>query len=345
MKHRKMTQSNQLRDQGVPALGSFEDPKSKVPNNPVGFYNPDKSKYQQIWTQYDLNQCVSRYVWKNLPNGLTSWNLERMLYFRGTLAGFMFAGRFYILPYVQSPNINPYGLPSAIKPITYNGMAIGGNDRMFKDNFELPVDVLGDETENYSAVLLYDSVPYSATGQSPSRFYLNQIIIKEIANTFARVNINIVVSNKKILIQCKDPKQTNVIQKELELAFGSDCPFAIITSPLESSSIQSSNDYNADDLFNTIKNYDAIRCFMSGISSKGFGAEKKERLVTGELAGAEEEKDLILDMGLSFRQLFCDQCNKKFGTNMIVRKRADDYKQEVNGQGQTIEEEAVIGNE
>lgn len=343
-----LTQANQLRSAGVAALGETTDPRTKT--NPIGFYNPDKKQYELIWTNYDLNQCVSRYIWEGLPNGLTSWNLERMLYFRGTLAGFMFAGRFYILPYVPSPKINPYGLPSAIKPLTYNGQAVAGKNEFFSENFDLPVDVLGDKTDAYSAVLLYDALPYSATGQAPSRFFLNQIIIKEMADTFARVNINIVVSNKKILIQCKDAKQAPVIQKELENAFGSDCPFAVITSPLEVGSIQSANDYNADDLFNTIKNYDAIRCFMSGISSKGFGAEKKERLVTGELTGAEEEKDLILDMGYDLRKLFAEQCNAKFGTNIKVYKRADFYKQqnqpstEINGKGLTAEEEINGGD-
>lgn len=346
-KTRTMSQANLLRQQGVSALGTLNDPNKTI--NPVGFYAPNKEQYRIIWTNYDLNQCCSRYIWENLPNGLTSWNLERMLYFRGTLAGFKFAGKVYILPYVPSPSINPYGLPSAVKPITYNGQAVAGKNEFFSENFELPVDKTGDEADEYSAVLLYDALPYSATGQAPSRYFLNQIIIHEMTDVFARININVVVSNKKILIQTKDPKQADIIRKELETAFGSDCPFAVITSPLESSPIQSTSDYQADDLFNTIKNYDAIRCFMSGISSKGFGAEKKERLVTGELTGAEEEKDLILDMGYDLRKLFCDQCNKKFGTNMSVKKRSDVYKEEhqgqnqpsteVNGQGQTASEE------
>lgn len=342
-KNTKSTQANLLRANGVPALGAIIDTRKTI--NPIGFYNPDKEQYRIIWTNYDLNQCCSRYIWDGLPNGLTSWNLERMLYFRGTLAGFMFAGKFYILPYVPSPSINPYGLPSAIRPLTYNGQAVAGKDEFFSKNFELPVDKTGDEADEYSAVLLYDSTPYSATGQSPSRYFLNQIIIREMCEVFARININVVISNKKILLQVKDAKQSDVVRKELETAFGSDCPFGVITAPLEAQSIQSTSDFQADDLFNTIKNYDAIRCFMSGISSKGFGAEKKERLVTGELTGAEEEKDLILDMGFDFRQLFCEQCNKKFGTNISVRKRSDEYKQEnqpsteVNGQGQTASEE------
>lgn len=316
--------------------------------NPIGFINKNRDDYNLIWTNYDFNQCCSRYIWKNLPNGLTSWNLERMLYFRGTLAGFKFAGRVYILPYVPSPSLNPYGFPSAIKPITYNGQAVSDKDEMFAKDFELPVNVYGDETNEYQAVLLYDALPYAPSGKAPSRFFLNQIIIKEMCEVFARININVVVSNKKIILQVKDKKQRDIVQAELNMAFGSDSPFAIISNELDVNNIQSSSDYNADDLFNTVKNYDAIRCFMSGISSKGFGAEKKERLVTGELTGAEEEKDLILDMGYDLRKMFADMCNKNFGTNIQVFKRSDFYNEEnsteINGQNQDAEQEITGGD-
>lgn len=334
MKKRPMSQANLLRDSGTPALGTLE----KKDINPIGFYNPDKEKYKILWTNYDLNQCISRYIWENLPNGLTSWNLERMLYFRGSLAGFKYAGHVYILPYVVTGEINPYGIPTKLKPITYNGRGVGNNDDFLNKEFELPVDVLGNENSEYGAVILYDSIPYSASSNSPSRFLLNQIIINEMADTFARININIVVSNKKILLQIKDAKQREIVQKELESIFGSDCPFGIITSQLDVNSIQNTNDYNADDLFNTIKNYDAIRCFMSGISSKNFGTDKKERLVSGELAGNEEQKDLILDMGYDLRKHFCDLFNKKFGTNIRVRKRSEEYTEDTNGLGQTQKE-------
>lgn len=340
---KRKTLANELRKEGVP-VPALVDTKTKI--NPVGFYSPDRTKYSLLWTNYDMNQCISRYIWENLPNGLTSWNLERMLYFRGTLCGFSFGGRGYILPYVPTPKINPYGLPSGVRPITYNGQAVDDRPSFFGKDFELPVDAKGNEADEYSAVLLYDAIPYSATGKSPSRYFLNQVLINDLADTLARVNINIVVSNKKILLVIKDPKQADVVRQELEIAFNSDSPFGILTSELEVDNVQYSNDFQADDLFNVIKNYDAIRCFMNGISSKGFGSEKKERISTGELAGGEEEKDLILDMGYDLRKLFCDQCNKKFGWNISVRKRADDYENkmkeystEVNGKGLTAIEE------
>ena len=330
-----------LRAGGYNALGKK--------TNPIGIYNPDKTKFIELWTNYDMNQCCSRYVWENLPNGLESWNLERMIYFRGSVCGFRFGGLEYILPYTMNAgSLNPYGKPSKVRPITYNGRPVSGKDDFFKSNFELPVDVDGNETNDYDAVILYDSIPYTPSGQPCSRYAYNQILIEQIADVFARININIVVSNKKILLQVKDPKQKEVIEKELLSAFGSDSPFALITSELDVNNLQNSNDYNADDLFNTLKNYDAIRCFMSGISSKGYGSEKKERLITGELTGAEEEKDLILDMGFDLRKQFADLMNKKFGTNIIVRKRSDSYEEEAsteeNAFGNDAEDEAKGGD-
>lgn len=135
------------------------------------------------------------------------------------------------------------------------------------------------------------------------------------------------------------------MRKELEIAFKSDSPFGVITSPLETQSPQTTSDYNADDLFNTVKNWDAIRCFMRGISSKNFGTEKKERLVSGELAGNEEQSDLVDDLRTELAQLFCEQMNEAFGTSLTYKSRAEEYRQrresgidassEINGRGKT----------
>lgn len=334
-KFKPSTQANMLRSQGVEALGTNIYDTNV---NPIGFYTPDKTKYELIWSMYDMQQCISRYKWNDMPNGITGELVERMLYFRHSVAGFKYAGNVYILPWVMQGGLNIYGYPNRIKPMTYNGQAVAGDNDYFKQDFELPVDKGGDLIDNYTAVLLFDDVPNGPSGIGPSRFALNQVIIKEICDTFARININIVVSNKKILLYIKDPKQRSVIQKELEIAFGSDSPFALITAPLEPGSIQTSNDYYADELFNAIKNYDGIRCFMSGISAKGFGNEKKERLVSGELAGNEEEKDLILDLGLSLRKQFCDRCNKLFGTNMSVEIRKSNFCEQVDGNNMNEEE-------
>ena len=90
-------------------------------------------------------------------------------------------------------DLNVYGFPTSIRPMTYNGkMNVGINDAFFADEkFKLPVDVVGNETTDYDAVLLYDNVPNSPSGITTPRCVLNQIIIKEIADVFARINISV----------------------------------------------------------------------------------------------------------------------------------------------------------
>lgn len=312
--------------------------------NPLGFINPDRSLYREVWTQYDLNQYCSYLIWDGLPNGLTSWNLNRMMYFRGTLAGFKWRENIYVLPYTICGGLNPYGFPVKIQPIPYNGGPVGGDPSFFGKGYELNVNIDGNEIppEEVGAVLLYDSIPFNQGSKSPSRYFLNQIIINEIAETLARVNISVAVGNKKILLVVKDTNQQEIVRNELDQIFGSDSPFGVISSPLETQSVQQTSDFNASDLFNVVRQWDSIRCFTEGIAAN-FGNEKKEREITGELTGNEEQVNLIGDMRLELAKLWADNMNKAFGLNITVRKRVDDYEEQTDGRGMDTDEEALFG--
>jgi len=336
------SQANKLRSMGVPALGTFDYDGKQI--NPVKFVNANKSNYMLLWSNYDLTQCISRYVWENLPDNIKSYDLERMLYYRTSLTGFKFAGHIMILPYTITGGLNPYGYPITGKPLTYNGKPISDNNGNDIFNYDLKFNASGVPDGEYNAILLFDSVPrFAGSNMGISRFQLNQIIISNMAEVLARININVIVTNKKLFFVAKDANQKSVIEREIQQFLGSDAPFDVITSPLEIQTIQNTNDYQADDLFNVLKNYDAIRCFMSGIQSKNFGTEKKERLVSGELAGNEEQIDLVADIGLELRQNFANNMNKLFGTNIKVHKRADEYEDEVDGRNLTkLDEEGNL---
>lgn len=331
------SQANQLRLQGAPALGTYE---YHGKTNPQFTINRDKSKYELIWSQYDLMQCTSRYVWEDLPDNIKSYDIERMLYYRTSLVGFKLSGKIFILPYLISGTLNPYGYPTKVRPITYNGKPVGNKSQLLNGQLVLYPNISGVSDGHYDSVLLFDNVPrYTGSNIGISRFALNQILIADMAEVLSRINVNLVVTNKKLFMIAKDPNQRAIIEKEITTSFGSDSPIVVISSPLEMQSVQNTDDYQADDLFNVLKNYDAIRCFMSGIQSKNFGTEKKERLVAGELAGNEEQIDLVADLGLELRQEFADKMNKLFNLNIKVHKRADEYDAETDGRGLTTDQE------
>lgn len=308
--------------------------------NPVGFTNIERSKYELLWRDYDIQQICARYVWEGLPNGEESWNVERMLYFRGGLCGFETVGKIYILPYVIQGSLNLRGMPNGIRPVSFNGeVPEKDGNSAFAEEFKLHINEDGNQIDDYDAVLLWDRIPVIQSNSPLSRWSLNRILIHDISETLARVAISVIVSTRKMYFVIKDANQRDIVQKEIEQALGSDSPYEIITSMLEVQELKGGGDLVTDALFNTIANYDAMRTRFNGVSGKHFGSDKKERLVAGELMGDETQVKLIQDVGLEQRQLFCKKMNKRFGTKITVRLRESDYAVETNGSDITDREE------
>ena len=351
-KQRPNSLANQLRAKGINLPNLHDGTLINCGINPIGVCNIDREKYKILWTHYDMSQCITRYKWNNLPNGLTGWLIEKMLYYRGSVCGFKYGGKIYILPYTLYGEPNIYGLPYKVQPITFNGQEPSDTreDKPFLgQEFALPINLSGDEEEEATAVILYDNPPFTNTSHATSRFCFNQCLIEDIAETLARVKINVTISSKKIGLQVRDAKQKSVVEKELGIAFSSDSPYFTYTDPMPVEQINDTGDIVTDELFNTIKNYDAMRCFMNGIDSKNFGTDKKERLVSGELAGNETQIDYILYRGLEYRKEFCDKMNKLFGLKMEVTLYRDEFdlqneaSMEVNGNNKTkLEEEEEL---
>lgn len=69
----------------------------------------------------DEQDAVNRFTWYNLPDGLTSQLLERILYYRGQGAFFKMNDKFYFLPYALDGTIDVYGRFNSITPLPFNG--------------------------------------------------------------------------------------------------------------------------------------------------------------------------------------------------------------------------------
>lgn len=313
--------------------------KSKI--NPVTIVNFNKEKYKEIWRDYDMQQCCSRYVWKNLPSELDSWNIERMLYFRSSLVFFKLLDKFYILPYAISGKIDKQGYPESVKPVSFNGETLGTE---FLENFELNTSDF--DTEDKRGFILHDKTPLMPSIKPLPRRALNEAIIDDIGETFARLHNSLIVNSKKLFFIAKDRKQAETMRREIEQGLSSDTPFEIITSPLELQSVLNNADNSTLQYFETIKNYDSVRCFISGISNKGFGSDKKERLVTGELLGIDEQTNLVADLSLEYRKEFVKKVNSYYNLNIEVYKRADFYEDKtgINGKGESIKDEVKDDN-
>ena len=293
--------------------------RKKLSFNPVGYEKPDARDHTMLWTIYDVQQNGNFLKWTgDLPKGLTSQLINRMLYWRGSLCAFKLGDIVYILPYTIVYGLNAYGMPTKVRPVTFSGQYGVENDRYFLGYKTLDVDFTG-ENGDEGAVLLFDSIPIFNNDKPIPRAFLNQIILNEMGQTSSKINQNVSVSNKKVLIKAKDRKQADVIRNELSQIFDDESPYDVIFDEYDATALASPANFFADKLFNILKNWNAMRCFMNGIPSKTFGEEKKERVITDELEGDVEQVESISSLRLQYAKEFCSLVNKKFGLNIDVK--------------------------
>lgn len=312
-------------------------------------YTPDKEEYYRTFASFDYQQNIAKYKSEGLPYGLTSERLESMLYFRGALLGFVENETAYILPFTACDGLNCYGLMTEGQPIPYTTKYMKGVPSKFSKhriyfNFEtmLPTD----------AIILFDSAPYLE--QPIPQAVQNKVIIENIVETMIKVNCNLVISNKKLLLRVDNEAQADVAKVELNNIFGCDSPFGVVVADTDIQSIGDTIDFNADAFFNAMASYDALRCMFSGIQTKSYGLNKAERINSGELNGIEEQIDLKYNYGLYLRQEFAKNFNKLCELNGIksdlkfskaVEDKSEGIIDEAIDEGIERNESEVIENE
>ncbi|MBQ0097979.1 MAG: hypothetical protein KBS62_03460 [Oscillospiraceae bacterium] len=111
----------------------------------------------------DEQNAINRFVWYNLPLGLSQNLLERILYYRGTGMFFYMQSndKFYFLPYVGS-QVDVYGRYVEATPLPFNGSTTSKDEKPWLDkrwtisyDIELP-DNLTEKTLFDNCVLLND---------------------------------------------------------------------------------------------------------------------------------------------------------------------------------------------
>ena len=276
--------------------------------------------YIAAMRQLDITQNCNKYKWNGLPKHLSSWLIELMLYARGSLCGFIYGGELKILPFTSTGTLNEVGLFTKVQPMSYNGQLNGGDG---KYNIS-EIDVYdGRGGSKNPACILFDNLPYiNQSYKVMPRFVLNNKFVEWQADLLGRIKINIANSTKRILIKCPNEAQKRQLEKDLKAAYSTNNPFIIYTdgAPLETDGtfLDIKDDLHAQDLIETWQSLNNIRCMLSGIDNTG-AFEKKERKITAEQTGNQEQTDIVNDSGLSLRKWFIDCLKDAYPDNEVVQ--------------------------
>lgn len=275
----------------------------------------------------DEQNAIHRYEWFNLPPGLTSELVERMLYFRGQLAFFYMedVGRFYCLPYSLCRDIDVYGRHLKINPLVFNGGKRGGNgkdaSKPFIPGFTRVVsyEVPGYDSEllramSENAVLIKDYTPQLAETVIPRAVLIDGVLeMMSECLPMARTAL-IASSGVKGMRVGSDDEADEVREANEAIAEASmtGMPYIPIKGMQEFQELGEGSALKVEDFLLDMQALDNFRLSLHGLDSGGL-FQKKSHMLEAEQSMNEGRSRAALQDGLALRQSACDIINGIWG--------------------------------
>lgn len=297
--------------------------------------SPLKDGIRRVLDQIDLQDAVNRYVWYNLPDGLTGQRIERMLYHVGNLAFFYFPERkrFFCLPYSPRGSLDVYGRYPKMSPLPYGGQQSGTGDGTKQEpwipglEYDVVYEVLtaGDfikedgtpdleaarKAFNGSAVLLNDYTPLDTEEVVMSRQAINAPILDVMSNCIPYLNTALSNSTGILGMRINDESE----QPAVEAANGAINRAALngrkyvgITGKVDFQELTGETPAKTEEFMLAMQSLDNFRLGTFGLENGGL-FEKKQQMLQSEMATNGGNVGLVMQDGLTIRQTFCDIVN------------------------------------
>ena len=247
----------------------------------------------------DYQQFLTRFKWNNLPEGMDSELIERILYFSGSAMFFYIKelNRFYFLPYGMSGEntevgIDFYGRFNRLKPYSFNGSTDGGGEKkadgkritrsdlylstQIRDNIkDIPMVESEEEAQKIyenGAVICWDMTPQLAY-QVDSRNRISQSYVKYIVQILIQTKSALINSSGFNLFSTDTEASTDIMQLQID-AINADREkgklSAVVSNALgKIENLQSNAPSAMGDFWNSLVSADNLRLKSMGIRNDG----------------------------------------------------------------------------
>lgn len=260
--------------------------------------DPMFEKLGNAWSVIDYQQFLTRFKWNNLPEGMDSELIERILYFSGSAMFFYIKelDKFFFLPYGMTgqgtqASIDFYGRFKKIKPYSFNGVTDGRGETksngkkspadlylstQIRDNI---IDIPMVENEEQAkkifeegAVICWDSTPglayYTECRNRTSKAFIEYIIKVLVQTKSALINSSgfnmfSIATESAVEIMQMQLDQMNKDREEGKLS-------AAVSSALgDIQNLQSNAPASMQDFWASLQSVDNLRLKSMGISNDG----------------------------------------------------------------------------
>lgn len=321
----------------VPTLPNLEpyiaaglDPKTGLPRKMGSVDIRLKEEIRKFIRVQDEQDAVNRYVWYNLPAGLSSQELERMLYYKGQLCFFYNEelNKFFFLPYALSGTIDLYGRFNTIHPVPLAEGTTQDEKQQIKRladwlsqlDLQVAYDIILPEDLTYnhligSTVILRDYTNQLSQTLIP-RQQLNDALVDVEADCipFMRTALlngtgvrGVRVNNEDEAFQVFEASKT---MNDAALTGNKYIP--MIGDGLDFQDFTDGTVAKSEEFLLAMQSLDNIRLSGFGIENGGI-FQKQERKLVAEADMAAGTVSFALQDGLAQRQRFCDIVNSIWG--------------------------------
>jgi hypothetical protein len=312
------------------------NPKTGLPlkAGPKGPERPDlKDGIKKQLRILDEQNAIHRYVWYNLPDGLTGELIERILYYKGQ--GMLFfddvLNKFFFLPFALSAEdgtgIDVYGRFTSVKPLPFNG-----STSMKKDNGKQYDGFLGriqrdvayeyDEPDiknlSTKCVLLHDYCKQISQTTLP-RATINDCVLDIMAECFPMMRTNLINSSGVSGLRVNDDTEDAEVQRASAAVYKAAMEgdkWVSIKGAIDFQELSNgTGTVKAEEYLLAMQALDNYRLSLYGLQNGGL-FQKKSHMLEAEQNMNAGNTSLALQDGLNIRQEFCNMANWTLGTLM-----------------------------
>ena len=276
-----------------------------------------KDSLGQILKVMDEQDAINSFVWFNLPEGLDSELIERMLYYKGQICFFYIPeeDRFYALPYALAGTIDVYGRFNDITPVPFAGGTADNEDEPWIPGLTRHVvKTLNPEVTledfNNGCVLLWDySKRISQTNLS--RNALNDPLINLMSEAVPLARTSLIANSGVNGMRVNDADQASNVNEAAKSVYNAAItghPWVPIVGNIEFQELTGVNSLKSEEYLLYLQSLDNLRLSTHGLGNGGL-FQKKSHVLEAEQDMNAGNIGLVLQDRLLQRQRFCNIVN------------------------------------
>lgn len=276
----------------TPLIQAGFDPKTGLPikmvNAGQGYL---KEAIKKILRIQDEQDAIRSFNWYNLPDGLDSTLVERILYYKGQAAFFYLptAEKFYFLPFALSGTIDIYGRYTGITPLPFNGSVEDGKVKPFIEGLVLkPIYTVPTTTDpeefldimSNGAVIINDYCQQISQTVLPRQSLNDPLLdVESDLYPFARTALLNSTGIQGMRVSSQD-EQSNVLaaSQSINHAALTGQKYIPVVGQLDFQELTTGNVAKSEEFLMTMQSLDNFRLATHGISNGGIFQKKAHEL-------------------------------------------------------------------